>query len=281
MKTITSLLFFLIISIGLQAQVELPQPSPLAKIEQRVGLTDISVSYSRPSKRGKLVFGGSVSYDKNWRTGDNANTVITLSDDVMMAGKTVKKGSYAIYTKPGKEKWDIYLYTDTNNWGLPEKWEYKKVAVFLSAKPAINSTDVETFTIDFTKLTDTGTQMEIRWEKTVVAIPIEVPTSKKSLASIEKTMAEPSPNDYYQAALFYFRQGKDMYKAKEWIDKAVNMRNDKPYWMLRQQSLIYAAIGDKAGAIRIAKTSLEGAEKAKDQEYIQLNKDSLKQWGDL
>ena len=282
MKRIAPLLaVFLSLSYVAHAQVELPQPSPLAKIEQRIGLTDITITYSRPSKRGRVIFGDLVPYDKNWRTGANASTVITFSDDVTIGGRSLKKGSYAIYTKPGKDKWDLYFYTDTDSWGLPEKWEYKKVAAFVAAKVSYIPFEVETFTIGFNKLTDEGAQLEFCWDKTLVTVSLQVPTSKKSMASIEKTMSEPSSNDYYQAAVFYFQEGKDLYKAKQWIDRAIEMRNDKPYWMLRQKSLIYAALGDKKGAIEAAKASLTDAEKAKNQEYINLNVNSLKEWGGL
>lgn len=279
MKKIVALLSFLAISYNIDAQITTPQPSPSSKIEQKVGLTDVSVTYSRPSMRGRTVFGNLVPYGKVWRTGANANTVITFSDDVKVGGKTLKKGSYAIYSKPGKTNWEVIFYSDTKNWGTPRKWDDSKVAASVTAKVTPIPFNVETFTIDFNNLTNHGAHLEFIWEKAYVAVPVEVPTRKKALTSIEKTMAGPSAMDYYASAVFYLQENKDLKTAKEWIDKALDIREDKPFWMLRQKSLIHAAMGDKKGAIKAAKASLAEAEKAGNADYIKLNKDSLKAWG--
>ncbi|MEM9686115.1 MAG: DUF2911 domain-containing protein, partial [Bacteroidota bacterium] len=194
-------------------------------------------------------------------------------------GKTLKKGSYAIYSKPGKTNWEVIFYSDTKNWGTPRKWDDSKVAVSVTAKVTPIPFNVETFTIDFNNLTSHGAHLEILWEEVYVAVPFEVPTRKKALTSIEKTMAGPSAMDYYASAVFYLQENKELKTAKEWIDKALAMREDKPFWMLRQKSLIHAAMGDKKGAIKAAKASLAEAEKAGNADYVKLNKDSLKEWG--
>ena len=279
MKRIILFLSFLTLSYGGYAQVQPPQPSPSAKLEQNLGLTEVSVTYSRPSMRGRTIFGDLVPYDKVWRTGANANTLITFSDDVKVGGKALKKGTYAIYTKPGKQNWEVIFYTDTNNWGVPQKWEDSKVAASVSAKVMPIPFDVESFTIDFNSITNNGAHLEFIWEKTYVAVPLEVPTAQKALASIEKTMAGPAANDYFSAAVFYLQEKKDLKQAKEWIDKALSMQEEQPFWMLRQKSLIHAAMGDKKGAIATAKASLAAAEKAGNADYVKLNKDSLKEWG--
>lgn len=279
MKRVILLLSFLAVSYGVHAQVQTPQPSPGSKIEQKVGLTDVTVVYSRPSMKGRTIYGDLVPYGKLWRTGANANTTITFSDDVKVGGKTLKKGAYAVFTKPGRQNWEVIFYADTNNWGTPQKWDDSKVAATVSAKVMPIPFSVETFTIDFNNLTNKGAHLEFIWEKAYVALPIEVPTAKKAVASIEKTMAGPSANDYFSAALFYLQENKDLNKAKQWIDKAIEMREDKPFWMYRQKSLIHAAMGDKKGAIKAAKASLAGAEKEGNADYVKMNKDSLKEWG--
>lgn len=279
MRKIIVLLSFLVVSYGSQAQITTPQPSPTAKLEQKIGLTDVTLDYSRPSMRGRSIFGNLVPYDEVWRTGANANTVITFSDDVKVGGKALKKGSYAIFTKPGRQNWEVIFYTDTNNWGAPQQWDNSKVAATVSAAVMPIPFEVETFTIDFNNLTNNGANMEFYWERTYVAVPLEVPTREKALASIEKTMAGPSANDYFAAAVYHLQEKKDLNKAKMWIDKALEMREDKPFWMLRQKSLIYAALGDKKGAVKAAKESLAAAEKAGNADYVKLNKDSLKEWG--
>jgi hypothetical protein len=171
------------------------------------------------------------------------------------------------------------LYKETSNWGLPQEWDEAKVAATFKVATSPNDY-VENFDIYFSNLTNNGAHLEIAWENTKVAIPIEVPTDKKVMASIEETLAgEPKARDYYSAATYYFTEDKDVKQAKQWIDTAMDMQEQKPFWMLRQQSLIYAKAGDKKGAIKIAKQSLEAAEKAGNADYVKMNKDSLKEWG--
>jgi len=278
MKKTLFTLFTFALSIGVYAQVKAPQPSPSSKIEQVVGLTDISLEYSRPSMKGRKIYGDLVPNDKLWRTGANKNTQITFSDDVKVDGKELKKGSYAIFTKPGKENWEIMFYSDTENWGTPKKWDDAKVAAKIDVKAKKIPFKVETFTFMFSDFTMDSSLLNMIWEETEVSFKIEVPAKKATLASIEKTMAGPSARDHYQAAVFY-KDIKDMDKAKTHIDKAIAGSKKPAFWMVRQQSLIYAASGDKPGAIKAAKTSLELAEKAGNADYVKLNKDSLAEWG--
>ncbi|MFC5045307.1 DUF2911 domain-containing protein [Aquimarina hainanensis] len=278
MKKIVLFLSTSLFCLGATAQVETPQPSPNSKIEQVVGLTDVTVSYSRPSKKGRTIFGGLVPYDKLWRTGANANTKISFSDDVKIGGKELKKGEYAVFTKPGKENWEVIFYSDASNWGTPRNWDDSKVALKTTVKASALPMSVETFTILFSDFTMDSAKLNFVWDTTEVAFKIEVPSKKKAIASIEKVLAGPSANDYYQAAVFY-KNTKDFAKAKQYIDKAVTLRKEPAFWHLRQQSLIYAASGDKAGAIKAAKSSLELAKKAGNDDYVKLNQDSLKEWG--
>ncbi len=278
MKNVILFLTLAMFSFGIKAQVKTPQPSPASKIDQVIGLTDVSVEYSRPSMKGRTIFGGLVPYDKLWRTGANKNTMITFSDDVKVGGKELKKGSYAIFTKPGKENWEVIFYSDTENWGVPRKWDDAKVAATISAKATIIPVTVETFTLMFSDLKmDAGT-LSFLWATTEVAISIEVPAKETAIASIEKVMAGPSARDHYQAAAFYL-DTEDVAKAKTHIDKAISQSEKPAFWMYRKQSLIYAKSGDTNGAIKAAKTSLELAEKAGNADYVKMNKDSLSEWG--
>ena len=261
------------------AQVETPAPSPLQKIEQKVGLTDITVEYSRPSMKGRNSMGGLVPYDKLWRTGANRNTMITFSDDVMIGGKPVEAGTYAIFSKPGVKNWEIYIYSDINNWGTPRNWDESKVTAQVTVPVFPMPMDIETFTMTFDDVKHDSANLGILWEKTYLGIPISVPTDKMVTASIEKVMGGPSANDYYSSAVYYLEAGKDINKAKMWIDKAIEMREQPAFWYHRQQSLIYAKSGDKKGAIKAAQTSLELAQKAGNSDYVALNTKSLKEWG--
>jgi tetratricopeptide (TPR) repeat protein len=267
------------LTVSIQAQIETPQPSPFQKIEQKVGLTDVTLEYSRPSMRGRSIMGSLVPNDALWRTGANANTKITFSEDVEVGGKTLKAGSYAIYTKPGNTSWEVYFYSDANNSGLPKNWDDSKVAAQVSVQVYPIPMDIETFTMSFDDLTNDSALLGMMWEKTYVGVPIKFGTDKSVSASIDRVMAGPSGNDYYAAAVYYLEAGKDIKQAKTWIDKSMEKTKEPRFWQLRQKSLIYAKAGDKKGAIEAAKKSLEMAKEAGNNDYVSMNEKSLKEWG--
>lgn len=263
------------------AQIQTPAPSPFQKIEQKVGLTDVTLEYSRPSMKGRTIFGDLVPYGKVWRTGANANTKITFSNDVMVGDGVLKAGTYAIYTKPEAGSWEVMFYSDSNNWGNPAEWDESKVAARVRVTTIPMNMDVETFTITFDDLKNDSVHMGILWESTYVAVPIKFMTDKAVIASIENVMNGPSSGDYYSAAVYYLESDNDIEKAKMWIDKAIEMRDEPAFWYHRQQSLIYAKAGDKNGAIKAAQTSMRLAQEAGNSDYVTLNTKSLKEWGAL
>ena len=265
---------------GLQAQLMTPQPSPFSTLKQKVGLSEVTVEYSRPSMRGRTIFGDLVPYDQIWRTGANANTTITFSDDTTIGEQTLKAGTYALFTKPGQTSWEVYFYTDTDNGGTPENWDDSKVAAKATAEVYTMPVNVETFTITIDDLHNNGATLGLLWANVYVGVKFGVPTVAKATESIEAVLNGPGANDYYAAAAYYHEEGKDLQKAKEWIDKAVEM-NGNAFWVLRRQSLIYAKMGDKKGAIEAARKSLAAAEAAGNTDYVKLNTDSLREWGAL
>lgn len=282
MKKTILILFVTLLTSSINAQIETPAPSPFQKIEQKVGLTSVIVEYSRPSMKGRKIFGGLEAYGKVWRTGANENTKITFSTDFMLDGRSLQKGTYALYTIPNKTTWDVILYTDTNNWGTPAKWDENKVAAKITVTPINMPMDVETFTITFDDLTNNSAVLGILWENVYVPLKFETPTDKMVSKSIEKIMAGPSANDMYAAAVYYLEANKDIQIAKTWIDKAVELTAKQPkFWYLRQQSLIHAKAGNKNTAIEAAKKSLELAKQAGNSGYVKMNKASLKEWGAL
>ncbi len=263
------------------AQVKTPQASPFSKTEQVVGLTNVEIEYSRPGVKGRTVYGDLVPFGKNWRTGANANSIISFSDAVTIDGKELKAGKYALFTTPKADSWDVIFYSDTNNWGLPQEWDNSKVALTTTVKPETLSNLVETFTIEINNITNNNATLDIVWEKTRVSVPVTVPTQDLAMASIEKALAGPSMSDYYSAAQYYYQSNKDMNKALLWINNAVSMTptgKDTPFWYLRLKSLIQAKLGDKKGAIETAKYSLEGAKKAGNADYEKMNEDSIAEW---
>ena len=262
------------------AQIQTPQPSPASELHQTVGLTEVVVNYSRPSMRGRAIFGDLVPFGKMWRTGANANTTISFGDAVTIGETTLAAGTYALFTKPGAVNWDVYFYTDTNNGGLPAQWDESKVAAQITVPVHKMEMPVETFTITIDDLTNNGAAIGLIWADTYVGVPFGVPTAAKAMRSIETVMGGPTGNDYFAAASYYHDEGQDLQKAREWIDKAV-AQNPNAYWMSRRQSLIYAALGDTKGAIAAARKSLEVAKKAGNADYVKMNEDSLREWGGM
>ena len=174
----------------------------------------------------------------------------------------------------------MFFYSDYAGSGAPQKWDDSKVAASVIADVIPMGMDIQSFTISIDDVTNTSAVIGMLWEKSYVGVSFEVPTEKGVMASIAKTMNGPGANDYYAAAGYYFNEGKDINKATTWIDKAVLLGKDRPrYWIYRTQALIHAKAGDKKGAIKAAKISLELATKAKNDAYVQMNKASLKEWG--
>ena len=272
-------MFLFVGALSINAQVKSPAPSPLSKTELKVGLTDVTIEYSRPSMRGRTIFGDLVPYGKTWRTGANANTKITFSHDVLIEGDSLKKGTYAIYTIPNADTWDVIFYNDATNWGTPQVWDESKVAVKKSVK-VINfpEMDMETFTILIDDLADGKSgKLNFLWDDTIVTLKIEVPSDAIAQASIDKVMGGPTANDYFSAASYYRNGGKDLKQALVWITKATDLRKEA-YWMMKEKSLILAALGDTKNALVAAKASLEVAEKAGNADYVKMNKDNIAKW---
>ncbi|HEX8528908.1 MAG TPA: DUF2911 domain-containing protein, partial [Cytophagales bacterium] len=136
---------------GAYAQIAMPQPSPAATVTQKVGLADVTLSYSRPSARGRVIFGGLRPYGKLWRTGANGATKLTFSEDVTVNGTKVPAGEYSLFTIPGKDEWTVML----NKNAKASENDYKEAedAARFKVKPAKTSAPYETFTIDFSDLT--------------------------------------------------------------------------------------------------------------------------------
>lgn len=268
------------ISLFTQAQVQTPKASPVAKVEQRAGLTDISISYSRPAVNGRKIFGELIPFGVRWRLGANENTKITTSDVLIFGADTLQTGTYALFATPNQDSWVVDFYTETTNWGLPEKWETSKVALTVSAKVKKMPMVTENLSISIDNMEFNSAVLSITWDKSQVSLPFTLNTKANVLASIEKTLSGSvvTANDYNQAASYYFTEQIDMKKALEWSTKAVEMKGVSAYWMTRLKSQIQAANGDLKGAIETAKISMEAAEKDGDQNYVKMNQQSIEEW---
>lgn len=260
-------------------KITTPQPSPIGKVEQRVGLTDVSIEYSRPGVRGRAIFGDLVPFGKTWRTGANSNTKITFSSDISIEGQTLKAGSYGLYTVPNKNSWEVMFYSESDNSGVPRDWDDTKVVAKTNVEVYSMPMNVETFTITFDNVSSTSAVMGLLWEKTYIGVKFEVPTEQLVSASIEAVMAAtPEAGDYYNAAIYYRQQDKDIKQANKWMEKAMSLTEKPAFWQLRQQSLIYAKMGETEKAIAVAKKSLELSKAAENEAYIKMNTQSLSEW---
>lgn len=270
---------FLLLSSGVKAQMPTPPLSTTIKTETTIGFTSIKLEYSRPSRKGRIIFGDFVPYNEIWRTGANKNAVISFSDDVIFGGTAVKKGTYAIYSKPNKTIWEIYLYSEIENIGLPKTWEESKIVAKCTANP-MNIPTVETFTINIGNVTNSTFQLEIMWENVLVPVKIEVPTEKKVSATISKALSGPSAWDYFFYARYYQEDKQNLNQALTWINKSIEMlANDGDIYMpLRIKSLIEADMGNYKSAIFTAEQSLEKAKQANNNEYVALNIKSIQDW---
>lgn len=279
-NTLFALLLIFGASASVNAQIKSPQPSPAAELEQTVGLTDLTIAYSRPGVKGRTVFGDLVPYGKVWRTGANKAVQFSTSTAITFGGKDVPAGDYALFTLPGKDKWDVILYTETEIWGTPETWDNAMEAARVTVNVKNLNDNVESFTISIDNIQNgTNADLNISWAKTKVTVKITAPTNEIAQKSIDETMAGPSSGDYYSAANFYLTADKEMDQAYVWIKKSIEMREgETPFWMLRRRSLIEAKLGMTKEAIATAKLSMAAAEKAGNTDYVKMNKDSIAEW---
>ncbi len=237
-------------------------------------MVDVSITYSRPSAKGRKVFGDLVPYDKLWRTGANMATKLTVSDSLKIAHFWVPKGEYAIFTVPGQLEWVVIISKQANLSGTNGYKDSEDVGRFKVKPQSIPF--VETFTINFANLTTQSAEMQLDWENTRITFPIHSEPDRAVMKNIETALTIPARN-YYQAANYYYEIDKDFNKALEWINMAIS-NNYERYWVLRLKSLIQAKLGDYKGAIATAEHSIELAKKDNDDAYVKMNEESIATW---
>ncbi|HLV42396.1 MAG TPA: DUF2911 domain-containing protein [Brumimicrobium sp.] len=279
MKKTLFLLSGLVISFATTAQVKTPQLSPQAELEQTVGLTKFEVEYARPSLRGRDMHKEIIPFGQPWRFGANKNTTLSFDTPINFGGKDVKPGTYSMYAVPGEKEWKITLYDLKEGWGLPEKWEDSKVIAEVSVPVKKLKVAVETFTIAFDNLDVNHFDLNISWGNTLLPIVIKLPTNELTVASIKEVMkGKPSERDYYSAAGYYLNSNQELEKALEYVNKAIEMNGNAPFYYIRNKALILGALGRNKEAIETANVSLEMAKKAGSEEYIRKNEASIKEW---
>jgi Protein of unknown function (DUF2911) len=259
------------------AQVKVPAPSPTQKIKQDFGLGSIEVTYSRPSVKGRKIFGDHEPFGEIWRTGANGATIVKLNDPAEINGKMIDTGSYALYTIPNKGMWEVILNKGITNWGTDGYTDSADVLRFKvpAAKLASN---VETLNMQFVNLKPESCELQISWEKTSISIPFKAVIRDRVRASIEKAM-ETEKKPYWAAAQFYNEYDKDSKKSLEALKGALEA-NPKAFWVYLYQARIQLAIGDKEAAKASSLKSLELAKEAKNPTYVRDNEEFLKKLND-
>jgi hypothetical protein len=269
-----------VLCTGLLAQapapkLEFPAPSPAATLKQRVGLTDIEVNYSRPSMKGRKIFGGLEPHGAVWRTGANSPTKITFSTPVKFGGKDVPAGSYGLFSIPGEKEWVVIINkVDAKDWGA-YNYKAENDVARVTVKPVALSEKVETFEIDITDIAPQSAHLNLAWEKVRVPVKIEVDVVGQLKPQIEAAMsgsAEKKP--YFGAAMFYFDYNVDLKQALEWMNAGLK-EQPNAFWMIYRKGLLLEKLGDKAGAREAAQASKALAEKETRaglrDEYVRLN----------
>jgi len=247
----------------MQGQIGRLPLSPVQKVEQKIGVTDITIVYSRPSKRGRAIFGELVPYDALWRTGANRNTTIEFTKDVIIDGKRMDKGKYAIMSIPREQEWEVFFYKDTDNWDVPEVFDNSKIAGSIKVNTQLLETELEVFSISIGDFTNYKFDLNIAWSNISVSIPIELTTKEIMDDRISDVLSGPNYNDYYAAAEYQMESGKEYDKGLKWINKAMEVTDEVTWWDLRIQAILLMESGQKDKALRVAKEGLAMAKKVK------------------
>lgn len=262
-----------------EAQIQVPTASPAGSVSSTIGLTEVKVDYFRPRLKDRKIFGEKdVMYPHGsiWRTGANSGTKISFSDDVKVQNIDVPKGEYLIFTWPNAGEWTVALYKDLSIGGNTQAYDASQEAAKFKVKTKKLSEKVETFTIsiDDIAVDNKSGKVTLAWENTAVPFTVSVDFDEKVMKSIEAN-TKVNPGNYFQAAMYYLENGKDLNKALEWVNIALES-NPNAFWMLHQKARIQKGLGDKKGAKETATASLNSAKKANNRDYQTMNEDLIK-----
>ena len=258
------------------AQIKTPAPSPLSKVMQHVGLTEVTVEYSRPLAKGRKLFVDVESFGSIWRTGANAATTITFSDDVKVEGKEVPAGTYAIYSIPDQNEWTVMLYKDTKLGGRVNKYDEGQELTRFKVKTQKSPMHFEAFTFHFDNMKYNSATLAMAWGTYYIPFTIEAMVDERVKKNIDAVLGGPSARDYYVAASYYLSTGKDLKQAHEWAAKANEM--SPKFWQMRTEALILGKMGKYQDAIAKAKESTAMAEKEGNKGYPKMNAQSISEW---
>ena len=266
-KLVIFLNALLVLSLANAQTLTTPQPSPTQTVKQNFGLGSIELSYSRPAKKDRKIMGDLVPFGKVWRTGANAATTLTFSDDIIIGGKEVKAGKYGLLTIPNAGKWTIIISKDINV-NQPSMYKEENDVVRVQADVVTTPFAVENFTVNFANITGNSCNVELMWENTYVQFPITAGTDAKVMKQIDNLMNKDN-KPYYNAASYYYDNAKDMNQALSWVNKAIET-NKEAFYMYLLKARIHKKMGDKTASKAAATTCIELATKAKNDDYVKM-----------
>ncbi len=274
-------------SLGVYAQ-ELPMPSPKAKVEQRVGLTDVTIEYSRPSVKGRKIFGELVPYGELWRTGANMNTTVEFNTSVELEGKTLEKGKYSLITIPKQQKWVIIFNRDTKNWGTSD-YKQEQDALRVDVAHQKYGELVETFTINIGNLKDESAEIQLLWENTKISIPFKVDVEELAENNIKNALEDAEEEKkwrvYRNAANYYYNKKMKLETALAYMEKSLEANSESWYshWLyaevLAEMGEYEEAVGSAQEAIEVGKKAAKGSKKGFT--YEKMISSSIEKWGKL
>ncbi|HNP19711.1 MAG TPA: DUF2911 domain-containing protein [Fulvivirga sp.] len=266
-----------------EAQITIPAASPAGSVYSKVGLTDVTIDYSRPKVKGRKIFGEGSDflqpYGQLWRAGANAGSILTLSTDANIGGTDVKAGKYLIFATPGKTEWKVMLYSDLSLGGNVNGYDKANEVMSTTVKATTLSAPVEALTFNISDISEdnTSANIELTWANVSVKVPVKVSFDEQIMADIEAN-TKVNPANYVAAANYYLNTGKDLNQALKWMDMYLAVgENSKQFWNVHTKARIQAALGDKKGAKATAMQSMETA-KANEQGdfgYIKRNEDLI------
>lgn len=256
------------------AQLQLPQPSPKAKLVQTAGLTDITIEYSSPAVKGRTIWGDLVPYNEVWRAGANKATSVNFSKDVIVGDKEVKAGSYSLFYIPSKEEWTVILNKNTELWGS-DGYKQEEDVVRVKVKPeAISNRERMTFIVS--NYTDDAANIDLEWEKVRISLPIKLGTAKQATENINKTLGG-TWRSYASAARYMYETPKDYDGALKYIDLSLSLTQD--WYNTWFKAKILAAKGMTKEAHTLAVKAKELGDKNPDNFFYKDDVEAaIKEW---
>ena len=253
-----------------------PRVSPRQVLTQTVGLTDVTITYSRPAVKNRPIWGGLVPYGQVWRTGANDATTIAFSDDVTINGQPLPKGTYSLHTIPGKDEWTLAFNKTANQWGS-FTYDAAQDALRVKVKPQA-APMTEWMVFDVPDLASDKATFEIRWEKLAVPFTVGTNTNEKVLADARAAVAAAKADDWrtpMRAAQFADDAGVAKEESWKWLDASVKINENINNLFLKAR--MQARAGNRAAAIKTAEMAIAKATD-KDKEEVEEIRKNIAVW---